>query len=59
MAAQAVERSNRGVGVRHPHMDVQSTDRSGDRVPEQVADALVALLVGDLGRTLGRGRMGA
>ena len=44
-------------GVGHPDVDVQPADRRRDRVAEQVADALVALLVGDLGVALGRRRV--
>jgi hypothetical protein len=58
VAAQPVEGSDRRLGVRHPDMDVQAADRRGDGVAEQVADALVALLVGDLGVAFGGRRMG-
>jgi len=57
VAAETVEGPDRRISVWHPDVDVQSPDRSSDRISEQVADALVALLVGDLGLTLHRRRM--
>ena len=57
--AQPVEGADRRLGVRHPDVDVQAADRRGDGVAEQVADALVALLVGDLGLAFGGRRMRA
>ena len=56
VAPQAVEHSDRRIGVRHPDVDVQSADRCGDRIAQQLADALVTLLVSDLRLALdGRG----
>ena len=59
MAPEAVEGADGGVGVRHAHVDVGPADGVGARVAQEVADALVALLVGDPGRALGRGGMRA
>ena len=59
VAAQPVEGADRRLGIGHPHVDVQAADRRRHRVAEQVADALVALLVGDLGVALGGGGMRA
>ena len=59
VAAQAVEGADRGLGVRHPDVDVRPADGRRDGVAEQVADALVALLVGDLGLALDGGGMRA
>ena len=58
VAAQAVEHADRGLGVGHAHVDVDRRDRRRERVAEQVADQLVALLVGDLRVALAR-RSGA
>ena len=57
MASQTVEDPDRRPGVRHPDVDMQSSDRRCNRVPEQLADALIALLIGDLRLTLDRRRM--
>ena len=57
VAAQAVEHLNRCVGVRHPDVDMQPPDRRCDGISEQLADALIPLLVGDLRLTLDRRRM--
>ena len=46
--------ADRGLGVRHADVDVQPADRRRDGVAEQVADPLVALLVGDLRLALER-----
>ena len=59
VAPEAVEGADGGVGVRHAHVDVGAADGVGARVAQEVADALVALLVGDAGRALGRGGMRA
>ena len=57
MASQTVEDPDRRLGVRHPDVDMQSSHRRCNRVPEQLADALIALLIGDLRLTLDRRRM--
>ena len=59
VTAQPVEGADRRLGIGHPDVDVQAAHRGGDGVAEQIADALVALLVGDLGLAFGRTRMGA
>ncbi len=61
MQAQAVEGADRRLRVGHADVDVQAADRRRDGIAEQLADLLVALLVGDLALALlGRGmRAGA
>ena len=53
VATQPVERAYRRVRVGHADMDVQPADGRRDGVAEQLADSLVALLVGDLGGAFG------
>ena len=48
VAAQPVERADRGLGVRHADVDVHPGDGRGRGVAEQIADAPVARLRGDL-----------
>ena len=48
VAAQAVEHADRGVGVGHADVDVQRADRRRAGVAEQLVDALVAALLGEL-----------
>ena len=59
MLAQAVEGADRGLGVRHPDVHVQTGDGRHRGVAQEVADLLIAGLVGDLGAALERARMGA
>ncbi len=59
VAAQAVEGANRGLCVGHADVDVQTAHRRRDRVAEQLADPLVALLVGDRRIAFAGRRVGA
>ena len=59
VAAQAVEDADRGVGVGHADVDVQRADRRRAGVAEQLVDALVAALLGELRVALDGGRVRA
>ena len=59
MAAQPVERADRGLRVRHADVDVHPGDGRGRGVAEQVADAPVARLRGDPGSPLAVARLQA
>jgi hypothetical protein len=54
VATEVVEGADGGVGVGHSDVHVQAAHRRNCRVPEQIADVLVAVLIGDLGLALDR-----
>ena len=48
IAPKSVERLDRTLSIRHPNMNVQTTDRGHYRVPQQEVNSLVAFLICDV-----------